>query len=976
METIHKIIITVVILFAGFSATSAQQKKQKKIEIVGNVIDARSKVGPENVFVTLMKGDSTVVDTCHTFSFSAPGWYTRAVSYYNLKMPAEAGKYIIKGEHPDYHTGYADINIKSIGRNTQFDGPVLKLKPIKKIDEDEFGLDEVVVKATKIKMVTKGDTIVYNADAFNLQEGSMLDALVRQLPGAELTSDGEIKVNGEKVEELTLNGRDFFKGNNKVMLDNLPSFTVKNIQVFHKSTEKSQWAGRDVEQKKFTMDVQLKRQYNTGILGNIEGGYGTDDRFLGRLFALRYTDCSRLSVFANMNNVNEDRKPGQNGDWDPTKQPNGQKTTRMAGVDLLIDEKEHRWRENASVTFNWDESTDESQTNAESFFSSGNTFSRSMSANESNSKSISFRNNFMLMKPLWAMSNIGGQYTETKGTGSSRSVSADASLDNWGKVQASLDSVFAATLSPELQSRIINRSANGYKNNSSYLSLYSNHYGSIKLPSGDMIDLSFNADASRIKSEGFSRQQVDYFRVSGMDIAQNKYNHQPQHSYSYSGSATYMLQLSPLYTFAPTLQYRQDYASRNSEIYRLDKMAGWGANTTHSLGELPSNRNEMLEALDLNNSYDSKTMNRVVKIGPSHQFTVENDSIQLWASIDMPIAYHNNRLSYYSSSLNTTARQQRWTFEPNMYMNLFFVKSKLHITFNANLSQSLPDLMSTIDRRNDDNPLSVQLGNPDLKSTISENAYFSINKRWEGKVNFYNGISLNWNASQRSISQGYTMDKTTGVYTFRPVNVDGNWNTSVSDHFTMDFGSGKEWHLETSPNYAFAQSVDMAAVQGEQNSGLSKVHTNTWGDNLRLDYRKGDITLGLNGNITFRHSTSDQQSFADVNATNFAYGFTGQYLIPWMKFTVATDIKMFSRRGYASSELNTNDLVWNASLSKTLLKGKLIARLEAFDILHQLRNTEIMINAQGRTETITNTIPRYAMLHLQWQFNKMPKMKR
>lgn len=976
MKIIHRIILTVVILFAGFSATYAQQKKTKKVEISGHIIDARTKAGPENVFITVMTADSAVVDTCHSRSYSAPGWYTRAICYYSMKIPAVAGKYIIKGEHPDYHPGYANLNIKAIGRNTDFDVPALRLRPKRTMDEDSLSLDEVVVKATRIKMVTKGDTVVFNADAFNLQEGSMLDALVRQLPGAELTSDGEIKVNGEKVEELTLNGREFFKGNNKVMLENLPSFTVKNIQVFHKSSEKSEWAGKEVEQKKFTMDVQLKREYNTGILGNIEGGYGTDNRFLGRLFALRYTDCSRISVFANMNNVNEDRKPGQNGDWDPTKQPNGQKTTRMAGADLLIDEKEHRWRENANVTFNWDKSTDETQTNSESFFSSGNTFSRGLSASESNSKSLSFRNHFMLMKPLWLMSNIGGYYSEMKGTGSSRSVSADASLDNWGKVQASLDSVFAATLSPELQARIINRSANGSKNNSSFLSLYSNHYGSIKLPSGDMIDINFSANTDRTKQEGFSRQQVDYFRVSGMDIAQNKYNHQPEHSYNYSGSATYSLQFTPFYTFAPSVEYAQGYTSRNSEIYRLDNLEGWGANTTHTMGELPSNRNEMLEALDLNNSYDSKTMNKTITVEPSHQFSIQNDSVQLWASINMPVRYHNNRLNYYSSSLNTTARQHRWTFEPNMYLSLMFVKSKLSIDFNASMNESLPSLMNTIDRRNDENPLSIQLGNPDLKSTFSENISFGINKRWEGKVNFYNGINLHWTASQRSVSQGYTMDKTTGVYTFRPVNVDGNWNVSVNDYFTMDFGSGKEWHFETSPNYAFAQSVDMAAVQGEQNSGISKVHTNTFGDNLRLDYRKGDLTLGLNCNITYRHSTSDQQSFMTVNTTNFAYGFTGQYLIPWMKFTLATDIKMFSRRGYASSELNTNDLVWNASLSKTLLKGKLIARLEAFDILHQLRNTEIMINAQGRTETITNTIPRYAMLHLQWQFNQMPKKKR
>ena len=153
------------------------------------------------------------------------------------------------------------------------------------------------------------------------------------------------------------------------------------------------------------------------------------------------------------------------------------------------------------------------------------------------------------------------------------------------------------------------------------------------------------------------------------------------------------------------------------------------------------------------------------------------------------------------------------------------------------------------------------------------------------------------------------------------------------------------------------------------------MRTNTYTETLSFGYRKGDLSLGVNGNITYRHSTSDNKTFQTVNATNFAYGFNGSYLIPWMKLNVATDIKMFSRRGYAAADFNTNDLVWNASISKPLIKGKLVARLEAFDILHQLTNTNIVINAQGRTETFTNTIPRYAMLHLQWNFNKMPKAK-
>ena len=110
-------------------------------------------------------------------------------------------------------------------------------------------LDEVVVTASKVQLVWRGDTLVYNADAFNVPQGSMLDRLIRQLPGVTLKENGEIRVNGRKVDYLTLNGTDFFKGNNRMMLDNLPYYTVKNIKVYDKSTDMSQFLGDEAEKK-------------------------------------------------------------------------------------------------------------------------------------------------------------------------------------------------------------------------------------------------------------------------------------------------------------------------------------------------------------------------------------------------------------------------------------------------------------------------------------------------------------------------------------------------------------------------------------------------------------------------------------------------------------------------------------------------------------------------------------------------------
>ena len=106
--------------------------------------------------------------------------------------------------------------------------------------------------------------MAFNADAFNMPEGSMLDALIKQLPGVELKDDGQIFVNGRKIDNLTLNGKDFFKGDNRVMLDNLPNYMVQNVEVYEKSTEKSEWLGIDVEQSVNKFFGDPPRRYRSG----------------------------------------------------------------------------------------------------------------------------------------------------------------------------------------------------------------------------------------------------------------------------------------------------------------------------------------------------------------------------------------------------------------------------------------------------------------------------------------------------------------------------------------------------------------------------------------------------------------------------------------------------------------------------------------------------------------------------------------
>jgi hypothetical protein len=134
---------------------------------------------------------------------------------------------------------------------------------------------------------------------------------------------------------------------------------------------------------------------------------------------------------------------------------------------------------------------------------------------------------------------------------------------------------------------------------------------------------------------------------------------------------------------------------------------------------------------------------------------------------------------------------------------------------------------------------------------------------------------------------------------------------------------------------------------------------NNWqtSGNLKLNYRPDDsYEFSLHGGGNYYFISSQREGFTDIHAGDYNIGANAQLSLPW-KFQITTDLTMFARRGYQQSEMNTTDWIWNAQLTRSFVKGKLLAKLQGFDILHQLSNTQYAMNAQGRTETWHNSIP-------------------
>lgn len=247
------------------------------------------------------------------------------------------------------------------------------------MEHDVHELQGVTVKATKIKMVMHGDTIVYNADAFNLAEGSMLDALVARLPGTRLTRDGQIFVNGRLVKSLLVNGRDFFSGNPKMALENLPSYTVSKIKVYDREGQSSRLMQRDMGDKSLVMDVKLKKEYYATLFGNVEAGVGTDGRFALKGFGMKSSCKEMFFAFTNINDLSDNQKADMNGQWTPQETPNGLLTNRSANVSYarFYDSSMDKWLSTQN-TISHDDIDLQTRKNAETFLPGGNLIRQSM----------------------------------------------------------------------------------------------------------------------------------------------------------------------------------------------------------------------------------------------------------------------------------------------------------------------------------------------------------------------------------------------------------------------------------------------------------------------------------------------------------------------------------------------------------------------------------------------------------------------
>ncbi len=939
--------------------------------VYGQVQDLVTRQALVGVKSQILTPDSVLLFEWITNDINAISGLTRI---YMLLIPS-AGEYVMRFSKEGYKTTSVPLKIDKLRKreSTMLQKPIL----LQRLPRERT-LKEATVRATKVKFYTRGDTIVYNADAFQLEEGSMLDALIRQLPGAELKDDGRILVNGKQVESLLLNGEDFFKKDRTVMLENLPTYMVQHVKVYDKSGQTSQLLGKDIGDKQLVMDVRLKKQYEIGRIGNVEAAGGSHDRYLARLFGLRFTAHSRLSAFAGLNNLNDRQRPGVGSEWTPSI-TDGLRTTRYGGLDYLVSDRRERFKVEGDATVSHTDARNEERTSSQAYLQQGDTYGRSRNRSYGHGFSASTNHNWtfnfdrmnLSMQPYFS-------YSKTRGDKSYLSANTGAGLLS----EQDLEALFAPDASPSLLADIINRTSDQSKSDGHDLATGIQMQAAIKLPhTMDKVLVEAGGHYTENSQRNYARKFYDYPGVAPADSLRNEYGRNGLHNYSVRAKVPYA-SWAPGHNWRlmPSYQNATDRTSQRNSLYRLDSLSR-EPDEWPSLGQLPSVTGWMERTFDPAHSVFATARNyyHVVAL-KMHKGEFQNNR---WTfDFNLPLSFDRKELDYNRPALVDTAVTKRFVFfRPSLSArHVWYAKIKdgyAHHVHELNLGYNMgmepPALSYYVDVRTDDNPLNVYEGNSHLRTTHSHNWQAAYQWRNSTKQRLFSA-SFNYQLVQNAVAMGYVYDRQTGVYTFRPENVNGNNTASGQLGYSTPLDRAKRLTLNLRTNASHVHSIDLSSEEADVPLRKSAVNTTYVTQGVDLNYAVGHVRIGGKFSASYTHQTSQRANFDTTDAVDFRYGLTlvAELGRGWQ---VSTDATMYSRRGYGDSGMNTDDLVWNMRVAKKLMKGKLSLMVDGFDLLNNLSNIRRNLNTQGYTETWYMSIPRYVMFHVVYRLNRAPRQK-
>ena len=482
--------------------------------------------------------------------------------------------------------------------------------------------------------------------------------------------------------------------------------------------------------------------------------------------------------------------------------------------------------------------------------------------------------------------------------------------------------------------------------------------------SGRNITVQLNGNWSEGTSKSMSNNYVYLFTNPDTTVT-NRYSLTPQDNWSYSARITYSepimrqvyLQFSYRYNYSYTKSDRKTFSLTDVDYTDIIPMyRNWDAYLGRLSNPLDSYEDTKLSRMSEYKNYNhtAEVMLRIVR--KAYNFNV---GFQV-----LPQKSHFIQ-DYQGVHADTT----RTVTNITPTLDFRWKKSatgQLRFTYRGRTQQpSMTDLLDIVD---DSNPLRITRGNPGLKPSFTQNFQLFYNdyfqKHQRAVMTF-----VNFSTTSNSVANKSTYNSETGGTITRPENVNGNWNGNLGFMFNTAVDSAAYFNVNTFTNLSYNHNVGYVSINNVSDSQESV--TNSLGINERLaaSYRNEWLEIELNGSLNYTRSRSELQPNNDLDTWQYSYGGMVGVTCPWGT-SLTTNLNMQSRRGYADNSMNTNELIWNAQLSQSFLRGNaLTVSLQLYDILHQQSTFSRTITAMSRNDVEYNAITSYGMLHVIYRLN-------
>lgn len=698
---------------------------------------------------------------------------------------------------------------------------------------------------------------------------------------------------------------------------------------------------------------------------------------------MRYTPHSRITLFGNLNNVNDRRKPDGNGTWGEFDPTGGLTSNKRVGLDYGVFDKRDRFEFTGNVDVNFSDNDNGSMDETTYFLEGGDTYDVRRRRSSSSDFDISTRHKFnrnsgrnglgLSLEPRFHYYNHDYSSLSQTGTFATRPASDYTAL---------IDSLFSPSWTTAVRNLI-------KRNGQQSVGHEKGHDGSASFWTFIQIPYSLNgftaeADVSYAKKEStnFNNFVYNYYDDAGnlMSDPRNRYRSTPSDDFAYRVMAKYIWHWTREIMLNPSYALNYKYTANDELHYRLDWI---DESENQPLGWLPSQAEAMLRALDSDNSY-SGSLHRY-----THKFVLDwqwnrtkrtSGEVATWyLQIKPSVDVMQNDFRFRSATGGAPNEQnvKKTYLLPKAHVQLRrTTPGRRHsMMLTASLNSYAPSMTNLVDKTFASNPLYVTLGNPDLKPGMDFDVYFHYQAdKWlqPKERQFYGNIGYHYSANATSMS--YTYDRTTGVTTSRPINVNGNWNAYFNFGFQTPIDRKRKFTFNTATYANLYHIIDYASTSATVDPLRTTTMSASVSQDIKFNYRYKKLTAGVSSSVTYNRATADRDDFEDVNMWNIRCGANVVADLPW-RMQLSTEFSLFARRGYGSDEMDRNDFVWNARLSKRVWKDRLTFMVDAWDMLGNLSNVVNGVNGQQRWAYAYNVIPRYVMLRAIYRLNIQPKKR-